>query len=90
MQYLSRVAPKNGIGIIGLSWIDFYPGEGWNHILGEGSASSGCAAVGFGHYAMFSNVGSHSFVSSKGQLCSRIRQVSSQVVHTVSSEMPQR
>eukprot|EP00794_Sanderia_malayensis_P018269 gene18269-20089_t len=65
MQYLSKVAPKDSIGILGLSWIDLYPGDEWNNILGEGSVQSGCAAVSFGHYSMFMPQESVSSISSQ-------------------------
>lgn len=53
MHYLTTVIPKNAIGIIALSWIDFYPDEHMNSILGEGSVYSGCAAISFGHYGLY-------------------------------------
>ena len=68
MQYLLKVAPKNSIGIVGLSWIDFFPSDEWNHILGEGSVHNGCAAISFGHYSMFTDRSSPSIVSSQGLL----------------------
>ena len=53
MEYLATVMPKNAAGIVALSWIDFYPDEYSNSILGEGSVHSGCAAISFGHYELY-------------------------------------
>ena len=52
MHYLETVRPKDAIGIVALSWIDYYPSEEENHILGLGSVQSGCAAISFGHYGL--------------------------------------
>ena len=68
MHYLTTVLPKNGAGIVALSWIDFYPEENLNSILGEGSAHSGCAAISFGHYGSYRPTAeSESFTSSRGK-----------------------
>ena len=39
----------DGYCVIGLTWVDLYPGEDWNFILGEKSCEEGCAVVSFGH-----------------------------------------
>ncbi|RMX51740.1 hypothetical protein pdam_00011727 [Pocillopora damicornis] len=41
--------PADGYCVIGLTWVDLYPGEDWNFVLGESSCEEGCAVVIFGH-----------------------------------------
>ncbi|XP_022797839.1 archaemetzincin-2-like [Stylophora pistillata] len=50
MQYLKTNLPADGYCIIGLTWVDLYPGEDWNFVLGESSCEDGCAVVSFGHF----------------------------------------
>lgn len=50
MQYLKTNLPADGYCIIGLTWVDLYPGENWNFVLGESSCEDGCAVVSFGHF----------------------------------------
>ena len=68
MQYLATVMPKNAVGIVALSWVDFYPDESLNSILGEGSVQSGCAAISFGHYGQYTPISeAQSFNSNRGK-----------------------
>ena len=67
MQYLATVLPRNGAGIVALSWNDFYPDEALNSILGEGSVHCGCAAISFGHYGLYTPPSeNHSVASNRG------------------------
>ena len=50
MHYLKTSLPADGYCIIGLTWVDLYPGEDWNFVLGESSCEDGCAVVSFGHF----------------------------------------
>ena len=50
MHYFKTNLPADGYCIIGLTWVDLYPGEDWDFVLGESSCEDGCAVVSFGHF----------------------------------------
>ena len=50
LKFLKTYLPADGYCIIGLTWIDLYPGEEWNFVLGESSCLDGCAVMSFGHF----------------------------------------
>ena len=50
LNYLKTCLPADGYCIIGLTWVDLYPGEEWNFVLGESSCVDGCAVMSFGHF----------------------------------------
>lgn len=50
LNYLKTYLPADGYCIIGLTWVDLYPGEEWNFVLGESSCVDGCAVMSFGHF----------------------------------------
>ena len=50
LTYLKTCLPADGYCIIGLTWVDLYPGEEWNFVLGESSCVDGCAVMSFGHF----------------------------------------
>ena len=50
LDHLKTCLPADGYCIIGLTWIDLYPGEEWNFVLGESSCIDGCAVMSFGHF----------------------------------------
>ena len=49
VHYLKTNLPADGYCVIGLTWVDLYPDEDWNFVLGESSCEEGCAVVSFGH-----------------------------------------
>ena len=49
-KYLNETLPKDGYCILGVTWVDLYPTESLNFILGEAHCNDGCAAVCFGHF----------------------------------------
>ena len=50
LHYLKVYLPSDGYCIIGLTWVDLYPSEEWNFVLGESSCVDGCAVMSFGHF----------------------------------------
>ena len=48
--YLKSHLPADGYCIVGLTWVDLYPGDEWNFVLGESSCVDGCAVMSFGHF----------------------------------------
>ena len=50
LSFLKTCLPTDGFCIVGLTWVDLYPGEEWNFVLGESSCLDGCAVVSFGHF----------------------------------------
>ena len=48
--YLKTHLPPNGYCIVGLTWVDLYPGDEWNFVLGESCCVDGCAVMSFGHF----------------------------------------
>ena len=50
LHYLKANLPSDGYCIIGLTWVDLYPSEEWNFVLGESSCVDGCAVMSFGHF----------------------------------------
>ena len=50
LNYLKTHLPADGYCILGLSWVDLYPGEELNFVLGESSCMDGCAVMSFGHF----------------------------------------
>ena len=50
LHYLQNCLPTDGYCIIGLTWVDLYPGDDWNFVLGESSCVDGCAVMSFGHF----------------------------------------
>lgn len=50
LNSLKTYLPVDGYCIIGLTWVDLYPGEEWNFVLGESSCADGCAVMSFGHF----------------------------------------
>ena len=50
LDHLKTCLPADGYCIIGLTWVDLYPGEEWNFVLGESSCVDGCAVMSFGHF----------------------------------------
>jgi len=56
LQYLQNCLPTDGYCIIGLTWVDLYPGDDWNFVLGESSCVDGCAVMSFGHFEPLSYI----------------------------------
>ncbi|XP_078346671.1 archaemetzincin-2-like [Oculina patagonica] len=50
LHFLKTCLPYDGYCIIGVTWVDLYPGEEWNFVLGESSCEDGCAVMSFGHF----------------------------------------
>ena len=50
LNVLKTYLPADGYCVIGLTWVDLYPGEEWNFVLGESSCVDGCAVMSFGHF----------------------------------------
>ena len=50
LRHLKSFLPPDGYGIIGICWVDLYPDEQWNFVLGESSCTDGCAVMSFGHF----------------------------------------
>lgn len=42
--------PSDGFCVVGLTWVDLYPSEEWNFVLGESFCLDGCAVMSFGHF----------------------------------------
>ena len=47
---LTKILPKDGCCIVGVTWTDLYPCEDLNFVLGEASVEHKCAAFCFGRY----------------------------------------
>ena len=50
LHFLTTHLPSDGYCIIGLTWVDLYPSEELNFVLGESSCVDGCAVMSFGHF----------------------------------------
>ena len=50
MHFLRTNLLVDGYCIVDLTWVDLYPREDWNFVLGESSCEDGCAVVSFGHF----------------------------------------
>ena len=50
MHFLRTNLLVDGYCIVGLTWVDIYPREDWNFVLGESLCEDGCAVVSFGHF----------------------------------------
>ena len=50
LAFLKENLPCDGFCIVGITWVDLYPGDEWNFVLGEALCDDGCAVISFGHY----------------------------------------
>ena len=50
LAFLKGDIPSDGYCIVGITWVDLYPSEEWNFVLGEAACEDGCAVLSFGHY----------------------------------------
>lgn len=50
LYYLKTCLPSDGFCVVGVTWVDLYPSEEWNFVLGESSCLVGCAVMSFGHF----------------------------------------
>lgn len=50
LHYLKNHLPDDAYCTVGITWVDLYPSDEWNFVLGESSCIDGCAVMSFGHF----------------------------------------